>query len=103
MAIGLVRHSRRFYSYVGSDGGAVPWGVLIGMAGLGGLGAGVGRLAAHLMDSELGTGTYVGCIAALLVGMVILVGCSGVVFAAWILKIEDDDHPKAPPHARRAK
>lgn len=96
---GLVRGSRWLYAYMGSDGGAAPWGALIVMAGSVGLGAGTGFVAAEVVGSDSADWSYFGFMAALLIDMACLLIASVVVFVAWLLKIEDDDERAA----RRAK
>lgn len=97
---GLVRCSRWLYAYMGSDGGAVPWGALLAMAASVGLGAGAGFLAAELVGSDSGDWSFIGSGVALVVDAVCLLVASVVVFVAWLCEIEDDDG-RAARRARR--
>jgi hypothetical protein len=95
VASGLVRCSRWLYGYMGSDGGALPWGALLAMAGSVALGSGLGFLAAQVVGGNASDWSYNGFMVALVVDMTCLLIASVVVLVAWLVKIEDDDERKA--------
>ncbi len=96
VAIRLVRYSRRIYAYMGSDGGAVPWGAFLLMAGAVALGYRLGSLAALASGTDTGEWGKFGFYAAIVLCVLLLLITSGVVLVARLLKIADDDRPDTP-------
>ncbi len=100
MWIWLVRPSRRFYAYMGSDGGAVPYGALALMAAICGIGAGVGLVVARLTGDESGDFPWVGAGIAFGGWMLWSVVAVVTVLVARLLKVDD---PGDSSRARRAR